>query len=309
MIEAYSQRIMPPYSGVVQIAETARGRAQSFDGKNWDIHYLPLEHQSKRRQKIIKGYSLDRSFYRVAHFRDKQLKTYSFPNFLDRTDIDDCIRELSEFIESAELPFPSADHFECWLLDPRDESPLAMIFSCCDESLIDSFPSKAEWTALPHSKMYIENTDDEDERNVPAVNHRFQRMIANRAGMNPVTAWVEKTPGPVEGFPGFLVTQDWHSLDEQDICRRYLERKSPRLLMLNSLTFEEREQMEIAAKKYVAEVEEYYAVYPFVNDESRLSAMRVEARLRRDMPSQAVQKNKTKKSKLTPFSKDMRILE
>ena len=43
---AYSQRILPPYSGVVQIAESEQVRAQSFDGVTWEIHYLATQNAS-----------------------------------------------------------------------------------------------------------------------------------------------------------------------------------------------------------------------------------------------------------------------
>ena len=39
MIKAYSQRLMPPYSGQVQIAESDRARALTMDGENWEIHF------------------------------------------------------------------------------------------------------------------------------------------------------------------------------------------------------------------------------------------------------------------------------
>ena len=40
MIKAYSQRLLPPYSGQVQIAESDRARAITTDGESWEIHFL-----------------------------------------------------------------------------------------------------------------------------------------------------------------------------------------------------------------------------------------------------------------------------
>ena len=39
-IKAYSQRLMPPHLGQVQIAECGRARALTLDCKNWGIQRL-----------------------------------------------------------------------------------------------------------------------------------------------------------------------------------------------------------------------------------------------------------------------------
>ena len=180
MIRAYTQRLLPPYSGVVLIAETSRARAQSFDGINWDIQYLPSDGYEREQ-----GYALDRSYFRVAHIQDKELETYIFPVHLDAAEVTTSIHELSEFLATAKVPFPIADLYEYWLLDGSDESPLALIFSCCTESLMASYPVRVNWTALPHSKMRVENTAVEQARSEPPVNDRFQRLISSRAGVKP----------------------------------------------------------------------------------------------------------------------------
>ena len=82
MIVTYSQRLLPPFSGYVQIAESERARAQSFDGYNWEIHYF-----SGNGGQRVKGYALDRSYFKVAHVKDKQLNTYHFPAFLNSTEV------------------------------------------------------------------------------------------------------------------------------------------------------------------------------------------------------------------------------
>ena len=45
----------------------------------------------------------------------------------DGQEIDERIVELAVFLAATDLPFPSADRFEYWLLDPDDEHPLAEI--------------------------------------------------------------------------------------------------------------------------------------------------------------------------------------
>jgi hypothetical protein len=186
------------------------------------------------------------------------------------------------FIASAELPFPSVDKFEFWLLDAEDKSPLALIFSCIDRDQMEAFPNKTEWTALPDAVMHIQKTPQELEDSSPPVNHRFERLIAERAGYYPKAQWFERHAAETETFPPLLVKEDWQQDDEMDLCRRYIQRQSTRLLMLQDLQQEDRKRLEIAAKPHVFEAERFFACYPEVVDNKLMNAIRVEARLRRD---------------------------
>jgi hypothetical protein len=309
MIRAYSQRLLPPYSGVVQIAESDRARAQSFDGISWEIQYIGRDNGNGQQPARQQGYGLDRGYYRVAHWNDGHLTPYVLPSCLDATDTAECIDELASYLESAEVPFPPADRFECWLLDGADDSPLALIFSCCDETQMANYPAHTEWTALPHSKLPIENTPEEIAPSIPPVNHRFQRLVAERAGSRPKTAWFRRNGDDGGDFPSLLVREDWQSEGEHELCQRYLLRMAPRLLMLQGLPFDTREWLEDTARQYAIEVDGYYPLYPEVNDPQRMSAIRVEARLRRGMPQAAKPKGKDKPTTPAPLSKDMRILE
>jgi len=309
MIHAYSQRLLPPFSGFVQIAESERARAQSLDGVNWEILYQASDDPSARKQKRGQGYAVDRSYLPVAKLRNQKLTPFLVPSRLDAEEISACIQELSDFLSSAQLPFPAADIFEYWLLDGSDESPLALIFSCCDDSQMARYPSHTGWTALPHLKMQIDYTTEELARSDPPVNHRLESLIAKRAGKRPRAAWFERGTGQQVAFPALLIREDWPEQAEHELCQRYLLRKSPRLLMLQGLSQQDRERLEVAAKKYAVEVDEFFPLYPEVNDESRMSALRVEARLRRGSPQQPKTTAKETKSGPTPLSKDLRILE
>ncbi|MGB5395735.1 MAG: hypothetical protein WBN96_01170 [Gammaproteobacteria bacterium] len=309
MIRAYSQRLLPPFSGFVQITESERARAQSFDGINWEIHYLSGNEQINDQKFRVQGYGLDRGYYNVASLKNRQLKTFMFPSCVDHDQVSESIHELTEFLSTGHVPFPAGDIYEYWLLDGADDSPLALIYSCCDESLMNTYPDQTEWTALPHSKMRVENTEDEQARNEPPVNDRFQRLIASRAGTNRRAAWFKRDQNERDGFPGLLVREDWQEQADHDLCQRYLMRKAPRLLMLQGLSTNDRDRLEVAAKQHVFEVEHYFPMYPEVNDQRLMTAIRVEARLRRATPQASETSKKEKSSTITPLSKDMRIIE
>ena len=101
-------------------------------------------------------------------------------------------------------------------------------------------PDHTTWTALPHSKMSIENTEGEQSRNEPPVNHRIQNLVANRAGYNPTAAWFRRSESEADTFPGLLIREDRHDEADHDVRQCYLMRKAPRLLMLQSLSHEDR---------------------------------------------------------------------
>jgi hypothetical protein len=307
-IQAYSQRLLPPYSGVVQIAQSDRARAQSFDGVSWEVHFVPRGSQTLGQQPMPLGYAVNRGYYRVAHIQDNQLTPYVLPAVLDAAQVAACIDELFEFLSSAAVPFPAADVFEHWLLDGLDESPLALLFSCCEEAQIATYPTKSGWTALPHSKLKIDSTDREQARQEPPVNQRFQDLVTSRAGQKPRAAWFRRVAGDAADFPALLVREDWQADQEHDLCQRYLLRKAPLLLMLQGLPRDDRERLEMAAKQHALEVDQYYPLYPEVNDARRMAAIRVEARLRRGSP-QTKGPSRKKDTTPAPLSKDMRILE
>lgn len=103
-----------------------------------------------------------------------------------------------------------------------------------------NFLPHTEWTAMPHSKMKIANTEGEDARGEPPVNHRFQRAVARRAGGRPRGAWFRRESGDAQSFPELLFREDWSDPADHDLCQRYLTRKAPRLLMLHGLSTEGR---------------------------------------------------------------------
>jgi hypothetical protein len=118
---------------------------------------------------------------------------------------------------------------------------------------------------------------------VPPVNYRLERAVEQRAGSRARATWLKRVnPGAADTpLPPCLLREDWDEAEERQLCESYLNRLSPRLLMLPSLPTETRCRLEVAACKHAFEVERFHAVYPEVVNEGLLKAARVEARLRR----------------------------
>ncbi|MGH1536642.1 MAG: hypothetical protein ACRBDX_01100 [Gammaproteobacteria bacterium] len=277
MIKTYSQRLLPPYFGQAQIAESERARALTIDGQSWEIQFLlegkgTLTHSNNGEQ------SSKLSYKRAVTISDSDIKHKNIGK--DNQQVDERILELAEFLADVRLPFPVADTFEYWLLDASDQSPLALIFSAKDPEQMEAYPSRPEWTALPAAVMPIKMTEDEKSLSLPPVNYRFERLVAERAGINPKAKWFTRRLNEERSFPDFMVREDWLHEEGEDLCQRYLTRQSPRLLMLHGLSQEQRRQLEINARSHALEVERFYHLYPEIVDRELMNAILVEARLR-----------------------------
>ena len=271
MIKAYSQRITPPYSGQVQIAESNRARALTMDGETWEIQFLYA----------TDGQSFQRRYRRVAHINYKELLEIPKRSPEQLADVDERIVELADFLATARLPFPATDRFEYWLLDHSDGSPLALIFSCTEAAQMESYPHRPEWTATPASIMKVARLPEEEQSHyVPPVNYRLEQLVKERAGKHPRARWIKRRDSLTETFPACLVREDWGKEEDQRLCQRYIERQAPRLLMLHGLEHEDRLRLEGYARQNALEVERFFHLYPAVADEKVISAIRVEARLR-----------------------------
>ena len=275
-VKTYSQRLSPPFSGQIQIAESARARALTLDGATWEVQSI---HTSVVRNGPDDN-RIERRFRHIDTLRHEDMMQIAAEGTHNGQAVDERVLEIARQISGTGLPFPANDEYEYWLLDAKDGSPLAFIFSCADPGEIRNLPARPEWTALPAAMMPISKTEDEMARAEPPVNYRFERLVAARAGANPKAHWFRRTPGQSDGFPPLLVREDWQEEHGHDLCQRYLQRQATRLLMLHGLAHEDRLRLEEAARPNAMELARFYNLYPEIVNEELMTAMRVEARLR-----------------------------
>jgi len=262
MIKTYAQKLTPPYSGQVQIVETDTYRALTLDGLVWEVQYV------------------NRIHIRVCTISAQDLKTRAGKagRVVDDT-ADPKLGALFDYLIEVQLPFPANDFLEFWLLDSLDKAPLALIYSCSSTEKMDKFPNRAEWASLPDAVMKIERTEHELASNSPPVNYQLESLVSERAGTNKKASWFDRREQHDDVFPPFLVREDWPEQKQQAVCKRYIDRQSPRLLMLQGLLVPDRERLESSCEPYATEVARFHAVYPEVLDKEAMSALRVEARL------------------------------
>jgi hypothetical protein len=278
MIQAYSKRLLSPFLGQVQVAETGQARALTLDGNNWEVQYRvsfsrgPVADQQQAVSK--------HNYVRAAIIRPAGIKRMTLPHYLEEDAVEAQVQELAAYLEAISVPLPPADLHEYWLLDEADEQPLALIYSCLHAEEMSSFPHRPEWTATPAAIMEVARIPEEQRHYVPPVNYRLEHLVNERAGRHPRARWIRRRAGQTENFPACLVREDWESEEDRRLCQRYIERQAPRLLMLHGLTHEDRRRLEGYARQNALEVERFFHLYPAVADEELMSAICVEARLR-----------------------------
>lgn len=278
MIQAYSKRLLSPFTGQVQVVETGQARALTLDGNNWELQYRvsigkgPVADQ----QQTVKKHN----YVRAAIIRPSGIERMPVPTYLDTDAVAEQVQELAAYLEEVSVPLPPADMHEYWLLDEVDNQPLALIFSCLHAEEMPLFPHRPEWTATPAAIMEVPRIPEEEQHYVPPVNYRLEHLVNERAGRHPRARWIKRREGLTEFFPSCLVREDWESEEDRRLCQRYIERQAPRLLMLHGLKHEDRLRLEGYARQNALEVERFSPLYPAVADDKLMSAICVEARLR-----------------------------
>jgi hypothetical protein len=280
MTRLYSKRVLLPFVGVVQVADLGWARALSLSGTTWTVRYR--QHENKQTRKGHLNYDPRVNIGLMLSIENDQVKYRALRTDLDpgKSQIDS--QRIFEAIQSAHIPFEAADHYEYWLLDGEDESPLALLQTCADESEMQSHTPHPVWRAIAAAELPVPDPMAKDQAFYqPPVNYRLQQIVEKRAGSKPRGAWFKRTHSDLEQFPPCLIKQDWDDAEGQRLCDLYLERLAPRLLMLDGLPEKIRQRLEKAASEHVFEVDDFYPLYPEVVDDALLNTARVEARLRR----------------------------
>jgi hypothetical protein len=278
MIQAYSKRLLSPYKGLVQIVETERARALSLEGTEWVIQFrIDTNHGSEREHA---GQPPKKHYVRVANISGPEIQRLKLPYHLADGVVEQQILELADYLKDTILPFPPADEYEYWLLDGKNEQPLALIYSCVKAEEMAMYPRQLEWTATPASLSAVEKTPEELKFYTPPVNYQLEQLVNARAGRNPRAAWIKRRESLDRDFPPCLVSESWEEEEHQRLCRRFIARLAPRLLMLHGLEPSDRLRLEQEAKAYALEVDQFLPLYPDVADQILMSSIRVEAQLR-----------------------------
>jgi len=299
-IKCYSQRLLNPFRGVVNIIRYKSAEAVTSDGVHWDIYISNdslLDGLSDRRAVQISDIRYGRWSKAEGLTRGPVYPSDEFYMLEEMGAV--VYKHLLEMHD--QLPFSFKDNIELWLLD-RERRPLALLNSVVDEDDIDYY-QLLDWRAGRLSKesfrpACVENTETGSAACAADI---LIDYINNCAGSPPAAQWFirnqdgsatgmlghnidESLTGRVLGaelFPLYFISAVHDDAYYAKLIHEFLKWQSPWLLLLDTLSREDRQYFEKCARKQALLVDRQYLLYPEVIDEAFIRTVRVEARLRR----------------------------
>jgi hypothetical protein len=282
-VRCYAIRRLNPFLGVTQIVELGIGRALSTDAVNWEIQ-LAVERPAGWGS-LNRGRS-QRQFFRYGAWSEGDgLASFRVSPPLHPAALLESAETLVAAVQQCRgtLPFALADHFELWLLDARNEFPVALLAAVTDQHLTPMH-RPAQWTAAPggeHNQSGA-STPAPDAGNAPWSS--LESAVRRRAGSARRAIWFNRrctsVPGSDDGFPELPVVEQWARVEDAAGVARYIAWLAPRLLTL-PLAPTTRARLEVDAGAQPLLVDRLYPLYPEVLDRHRLSEVRVQARIMR----------------------------
>jgi hypothetical protein len=309
MREAYSQRMLNPFHGVVNVVQVPGADAVSRDGVHWNL-YIQGDSEAVA--------CADGSRHQVA-LPDVKYGSWSAAAGLHRAPVryvnDYPVLErigsqlLAQVKRQAErVPFPAHDCFELWLLHAVSWQPLALLASSCQAADARHI-EPCVWTPGQRAKQEFSSRWGAGGNAAEAL----ARAVQAAAGAAPVLQWFQRDgagggrglkasaePTPLAGrylsaamFPELLLDEDWTDSAWRGLVADYLAWQAPWLLALPSLTPATRRRLEREACRRALLLAELYQTYPEILDPQAVLSARVEARLRQANEAAGIAEEKT----------------
>lgn len=299
-IQCYSQRLLNPFRGVVNIIRYKSAEAVTSDGVRWDIYVSNdslLDGLDRKKSVQISDIRYGKWSRREGL---KRGAIYPSDEFYRLEEMGAVVYEHLLKVHD-QLPFTFNDSIELWLLD-KSNRPLALLNAVAAGKDIEDY-QLLDWRAgrlcreTFSSSVVVTSSKCEDE----CAADILIRCVNSRTDRPPSAQWFEtKQDGSATGlsghnldnaltgrvldsddFPEFFIATGCGDDDYARLARDFLEWQAPWLLLLNKLSPEQRRHFEQCARRQATIVDQQYLLYPEIIDESFIRAARVEARLRR----------------------------
>lgn len=301
-IACYSQRLLNPFRGVVNVIKYESAEAVTTDGVHWDIY---VSNEALLRD-LPPGKRIQISDIRYGHWSaDAGLKRgpiYPSADFRRMEAMGAVVYEHLLRVHER-VPFPFEDRYELWLLDDA-MTPLALLHSDVDDSRL-GFDVPLDWRAgnrcrASFSSPVMQQLDCDDN----AADY-LTRYVRERAGNQTAVQWFARAadgsgealsalnvPLPQqqrnlasEAFPRYFLRRPHHDALHRQLIDDFIAWQSPWMLLRPDLPERVRRQMERQASKQALALDEQQRLYPDVLDEALINSARVEAMMRRSQPA------------------------
>jgi hypothetical protein len=297
-IEFYSQRLLNPFRGVMNVIRYQSAEAVTTDGVHWEIYVS----NDELRDGLDPRMHVQTSDIRYGHWSQehglKRGPIYPSDDFKRMEAMGAIVYEALLQDHSA-LPFPLRDCYELWLLD-QAQQPLCLLHSAVLEQDIE-LDVPLRWRAGNLCAELFRPPLAEPDRAAATLTERINALTAE-----PVTAcWFRReqdgsatvlhainsttrptTAQAAQQFPAFFIREQHADPELTALVQAFLRWQAPWLLLLQNLPESMRFELEQHARTQALLVEQHFRLYPAVIDESFLRAARVEAMLRKSQPQE-----------------------
>ncbi|MFV1983892.1 MAG: hypothetical protein ACC657_10175 [Thiohalomonadales bacterium] len=296
----FSQRMLNPFRGVMNVIEAGSADAVTTDGVHWTL-YL--------RDEVLQGMASESDIH--IETPDIKFGVWSNKDGLTRAPLIstmeyDAIQqsglELLEIVKqhSSKVPFDLKDNYELWLLDKYCDKPLALLHSVCYENELKEHQPRHWRPGFKCQKFFISHFLEQQSNN--DLNHAdwLAQQVDESAGNRNYTQWflrdekgngvglqsssnVHSLTGRIlsrEEFPLLMLNDDWLEDDTSTVVEEYFSWQSPFLLLLQHLTDDSRANLEKLASKHVNRLFQMQRLLPKVIDHKTIKSALVEAVLR-----------------------------
>ena len=303
-VSRYSKRLLNPFTGMVQIIETANARAMSSDGLNWRLQIRTAIYKMPWCDLAV-AHELDQYFVYGVWSQQQDLVKVPIHPTLYEDHVEEDAAALIQLIKqhAHKIPFPTYDDVELWLLDPNNMLPIALIASSTLEDHL-AFPVKLHWLPCQHDDISFSTTaylHKQQTATLPITARELvSDMVTQRVGNRPCAAWIKRhpdgqgqilqyyrpqtshidSPNEITSLPTLPLTTQWTETEQQQLLRDYFAWLSPVLLTLPTLDCDTRTRMEYLAQQHPLRVYRHHRLYPSVCNRALMNKVLVEARLR-----------------------------
>lgn len=277
----FSQRLLNPFRGTLQVIRHGAAEAVSMDGIEWDIYVandsllVGLDGAAQVSDIRYGHWSAARGLkrgplYPSADFRRMEALGATVYAHLRRYHL--------------EVPFPARDDHEYWLLD-TEGLPLALLQADLAEDDRRAAPT-------PRWSVGLSARDDFRVAGIDEAAANLERLVNGRAGPAPRGRWYRRL---ADGsgislddsgdtlasacFPPLLVAQAGWPPGAAELVNDYLAWQAVWLLCLPNLEPATRRRLESRAGLQAERVEALHRLYPEIIEASAINAARVAARL------------------------------
>ncbi|MFV2061415.1 MAG: hypothetical protein ACC653_12085 [Gammaproteobacteria bacterium] len=300
-IKCYSQRLLNPFRGMLNTIEYNSAEAVTMDGVYWDIYVRNSALVKDLEQEQINQHRIQTSEIRYGRW-SKNTGLQRGPTI----DSDD-FKEMAATGEIVyqyllqhhdEIPFAFKDFYELWLLDENNK-PLTLLNSAVYKEDMD-FEQNINWTPGIACKESFHSDHSNTSTSETRLNagERLSRLINLHS--NDSAQWIARNKNgtgqgldginletqlvgrkiPAAQIPLMLINAKTFTLSEQKFIEDYYSWLAPWLLVLQSLSDDQRTAIEQQARSNASVIEKHYLLYPKIIDNQFIKSALVETMLR-----------------------------